>query len=116
MNTSIDWESVVRLHRDFVTAGADPEAGLGVCLRDGCGSACFYGPLAWFEAADFLGFEIPDELSPEEIRRSAPTGEILDEIARLQDVQKKHPPESEAWRQASAELAPLFEEMSARAG
>lgn len=51
-------EQIVRAHRDFVTSTHVHE--LGVCLRDGCGSANFYGPAAWEEAAKHLGLSLPE--------------------------------------------------------
>lgn len=44
----------------------------------------------------------------------APTIEILDEIERLQNIQKRHAPTSSEWIAASRELKPLFEEMARR--
>lgn len=40
--------------------------------------------------------------------------EVLAKIAKLQDIQKCHRPDSPAWRTASDMLAPLFAEMAAR--
>lgn len=59
----INWTHVIRRHRDFVkdtTAKDSPANEVGVCLRDGCGSADFYGPDAWTSAAKFLGFKVHD--------------------------------------------------------
>lgn len=67
MNAYIDWEAVVRSHQDYVTHGPDFASGIGVCLRDGCGTACFYGRDAWLDAAKFLGF--PNAYS-QDIRRT----------------------------------------------
>jgi hypothetical protein len=35
-------------------------------------------------------------------------------ISELQNIQKRNPPDSFAWRLASKQLAPLFEEMARR--
>jgi len=53
---SIDWQAVVRAHKDFVCAEPEQELSQGVCMSDGCGSADFYGMDAWRQAARFLGF------------------------------------------------------------
>ena len=42
------------------------------------------------------------------------TDDLLQEIENLQYIQKTHPSRSKAWRDASAQLAPLFEEMARR--
>lgn len=42
------------------------------------------------------------------------THEIEDLIAELQRVQKRNPPVSRAWQEASDALQPLFAEMAAR--
>lgn len=42
------------------------------------------------------------------------TPAILAAIAALQEVQKRNPPSSKAWQDASAALAPLFAEMAKR--
>lgn len=53
----INWQCVVRSHKDFVWARPDYELTLGVCMRDGCGSSDFYGQDAWRQAAEYLGFD-----------------------------------------------------------
>lgn len=42
------------------------------------------------------------------------TREIEDTIAELQAVQKRNPPTSKAWQDASDALQPLFAEMAER--
>ena len=42
------------------------------------------------------------------------TAQILHLIESLQDVQKKNPPSSEKWQEASKALEPLFKEMAKR--
>ena len=42
------------------------------------------------------------------------THEIEDLISELQKVQKRNPPASKAWQDASDALRPLFAEMAAR--
>jgi hypothetical protein len=42
------------------------------------------------------------------------TAQILRLIESLQDVQKKNPPSSEKWQEASKALAPLLQEMARR--
>jgi hypothetical protein len=46
-------QALVMAHQDYVTGNSD-----GVCIKDGCGSACFHGFLAWQDAARFLGFRL----------------------------------------------------------
>lgn len=55
--SGIDWESVVRQHSDFTRAGPDPEYGLLISMRDGCGEALYVGANAWYEAAEHIGFK-----------------------------------------------------------
>ena len=42
------------------------------------------------------------------------TAQILHFIESLQDVQKKNPPSSEKWQEASKALEPLLQEMARR--
>ena len=59
----INWTHVIRRHCDFVKDTSPentPASEVGVCLRDGCGSANFHGPDAWISAAKFLGFKVND--------------------------------------------------------
>lgn len=42
------------------------------------------------------------------------TEQMVDEIERLQGVQRRNPPSSAAWQGASEALAPLFAEMARR--
>lgn len=46
--------------------------------------------------------------------RDLPEADIQGEIERLQGIQKANPPTSQEWRNASAQLRPLFEEMARR--
>jgi hypothetical protein len=42
------------------------------------------------------------------------TKDLLTAITALQEIQKRNPPDSVAWQQASIALAPLFREMAKR--
>lgn len=50
----------------------------------------------------------------EELLRVVESGALVERITQLQAVQKANPPSSDAWREASEELAPLFAEMARR--
>lgn len=48
------------------------------------------------------------------MKHDSPTTEILAEIERLQEIQKRSSPKSEEWQSASSSLQPLFAEMARR--
>ena len=52
--------------------------------------------------------------TPAELWSNFPNGWFVQSIEKLQAVQKQHPVDSEIWKESSARLKPLFEEMARR--